>query len=116
MTTHASVINNLRQCQLKQLDILTVFDSICKKHNLEYWLDAGTLLGAVRHAGFIPWIFSDSPEIPDGSVILVSKIIPDPPKDPETERRSTFVEVFKETTAIIATSLTILVLATQLNK
>lgn len=63
-----------------------------------------------------PWIFTDSPEIPDGSVILVSKVIPDPPKNPDEERRSTFVEIFKETTAIIATSLTILVLATQLNK
>jgi polysaccharide export outer membrane protein len=63
-----------------------------------------------------PWIFTDSPEIPDGSVILVSKVIPDPPKSPDDERRTSFVEVFKETTAIIATSLTILVLATQLNK
>lgn len=45
----------LRSCQLKQLEILKVFDAICKKHNLRYWIDGGTLLGAVRHGGFIPW-------------------------------------------------------------
>lgn len=45
----------LRSCQLKQLEILKIFDRICKKHNLRYWIDGGTLLGAVRHKGFIPW-------------------------------------------------------------
>jgi len=49
------VKENLRPCQLKQLDILEVIDGICRKHNIEYWLDGGTLLGAVRHGGFIPW-------------------------------------------------------------
>ena len=45
----------LRQAQLIMLDMLIEFDAICKKHSLKYWLDSGTLLGAVRHKGFIPW-------------------------------------------------------------
>lgn len=45
----------LRACQLKQLDILRQIDAVCRKYDIEYWLDAGTLLGAVRHGGFIPW-------------------------------------------------------------
>lgn len=46
---------NLRACQLKQLSILKQIDAICKKHDIPYWLDGGTLLGAIRHDGFIPW-------------------------------------------------------------
>jgi lipopolysaccharide cholinephosphotransferase len=45
----------LRKAQLIMLEMLVEFDAICKKHNLKYWLDSGTLLGAVRHQGFIPW-------------------------------------------------------------
>ena len=45
----------LRTCQLKQLGILEEIDRICRKHNISYWLDGGSLLGAVRHGGFIPW-------------------------------------------------------------
>lgn len=45
----------LREQQLRMLDMLLWFDSFCKKHQIRYWLSSGTLLGAVRHGGFIPW-------------------------------------------------------------
>lgn len=45
----------LRQAQLVLLRILQIIDYICRKHDIKYWLCSGTLLGAVRHKGFIPW-------------------------------------------------------------
>lgn len=38
-----------------EIDLLLQFDKVCKKHGLRYWLAGGTLLGAIRHQGFIPW-------------------------------------------------------------
>lgn len=38
-----------------QIEILDVVDNFCKKNNINYWIDCGTLLGAVRHKGYIPW-------------------------------------------------------------
>jgi lipopolysaccharide cholinephosphotransferase len=45
----------LRQAQLVLLRMLKIIDDICRKHHIAYWLCSGTLLGAVRHKGFIPW-------------------------------------------------------------
>lgn len=44
-----------RELQLVLLEILEELDRICTDNGIEYWLDSGTCLGAVRHGGFIPW-------------------------------------------------------------
>jgi lipopolysaccharide cholinephosphotransferase len=47
--------HTLRDLQLVTVDILVEFDRICQEYGLTYYLGFGTLLGAVRHKGYIPW-------------------------------------------------------------
>ena len=46
---------NLEEIQRALLDVMIIFDSYCRAHSLKYYLIGGSLLGAVRHKGFIPW-------------------------------------------------------------
>jgi len=46
---------DIRPLQLHILDHLRMIDKVCKEHHLRYYLVAGTMLGAIRHKGFIPW-------------------------------------------------------------
>ena len=46
---------SLRALQLKELDLLKFFQQVCRENNITYYALGGTLLGAVRHKGFIPW-------------------------------------------------------------
>lgn len=45
----------MKRAWASQLKMLTEIDAVCKKHGIRYFADWGTLLGAVRHKGFIPW-------------------------------------------------------------
>lgn len=47
--------DTLRKLQLTMLEILKLVDHICHENDIKYSLCSGTLLGAVRHKGFIPW-------------------------------------------------------------
>jgi len=85
---HQGRLNAIQQLLL---GYLLEVDRICNKHNIEYFLGGGTLLGAARHKGFIPWdddvdIMMDRPnydkflevagaELPDGMILQ------DPKKD-----------------------------------
>lgn len=44
-----------KQCQLVLLRMFKILDYLCRKHGITYFLTGGTMLGAVRHKGFIPW-------------------------------------------------------------
>lgn len=45
----------LKDVQVLSVELLRFIDNVCKKYNLDYFLAYGTLLGAVRHRGFVPW-------------------------------------------------------------
>lgn len=49
------VTERMKRAWAAELKILTEIDALCKKYNITYFAEVGTLLGAVRHHGFIPW-------------------------------------------------------------
>ena len=67
--------SSLRNGQLKMLEILKYVKNICDEHKLRYWLSAGTLLGAVRHEGFIPWDDDLDIEMPREDYLKLRKIL-----------------------------------------
>lgn len=46
---------SIEEAKQLELDILAYIDSFCKKHAIDYFINYGTLIGAIRHKGFIPW-------------------------------------------------------------
>lgn len=47
--------DEFRRMQLIELDMLKEFDGVCRRNNINYSIIGGTLLGSVRHGGYIPW-------------------------------------------------------------
>lgn len=50
-----SLHNEIREIQLQQIQLIKVFKEICEKEHLQYFMIGGTMLGAIRHKGYIPW-------------------------------------------------------------
>ena len=67
VNTHQEMLNNLfifykfeptpylTSMRTLSYELLKFMDNICKKYDLEWWLDYGTLLGSIRHGDFVPW-------------------------------------------------------------
>ena len=67
----------LRRQQMRMLEILLEVDKICKRHNIPYWLSSGTLIGAIRHDGFIPWDDDLDIEMMRKDYLRLMKVLPD---------------------------------------
>lgn len=55
MTASPYPHDSLERLQAEERDIVTAIDKVCRDYNIDYFLDGGSCLGAVRHGGFIPW-------------------------------------------------------------
>lgn len=68
--------STLRRQQLRMLELLDAINTICKKHQIPYWLSSGTLIGAARHKGFIPWDDDLDIEMLRSDYLRLIKILP----------------------------------------
>mgnify|MGYP001534205055 CR=1 FL=1 len=48
-------VKGLNDVHQEMLKLLSIIDDIAESNNIKYWIDGGSLIGTVRHNGFIPW-------------------------------------------------------------
>ena len=68
---------SLEEIKSIELDILKYVKKVCEENNLRYFLCGGTLLGAVRHKGFIPWDDDIDIALPRDDYLKLIKILDD---------------------------------------
>lgn len=49
------ITGELKRIWAAQMEVLSEIDKVCKRHNIKWFADCGTLIGAVRHKGYVPW-------------------------------------------------------------
>lgn len=86
---------DLRNIQNSCLNILKKVDEICKNNSLCYWLDAGTLLGSIRHKGFIPWDDDIDICMPRKDYEKIIKLLPDKLKNYHIRLKAEFDNNFQ---------------------
>ncbi len=88
----------LREIQLGSNYILKKLKTICEQNNIQFWLEAGTLLGAVRHHGFIPWDDDIDIGMSKDDLLKLYQIVID---DPELELHNYYFYREKDSKAAI---------------
>lgn len=66
----------LRRQQNRMMELLLTLDAFCRRHGLRYWLIGGTLIGAVRHHGFIPWDDDMDVQMPREDYLRLVELMP----------------------------------------
>ena len=76
----------LRRMQDRMTEMLREIDAICRRHNIRYWLCSGTLLGCIRHGGYIPWDDDLDIEVLREDYDRLMEILPRTPRTPPSAK------------------------------